>query len=666
MSTTTVYANQSCYLNGNPYKYEPAVVNENLMAKDRTDYTNPVKSFIGFGIPQNVKQQEITAAVLYLYGKINSGSGNLLVHEISQSFNENSVTNDNAPYLGTVIGEMSDFTGTDAWKTKSVLDWFALSFGVGLSVGNGASAIYEIDSSRTLNPPRVLLTYSVPTPTASPVEPSSGSTASRSYPITFSWGHTYSPTGILLSGAAQKSAKIRYKATGGAYVEKSITGSENIYTIPANTLTADSSEWQVVVTDDNGQTATSEWVQFNSLVAPGNPTILYPSNTAIDATRENTFAWQHNFTAPQDAAQLNITGTNIISESSLINIGSSQSYTAPANSLKWISGEYKWYVRTQSSGVWSGWSEASANLIAPLPAPAVAFDSTTSKSIVHFAYVVSGGIKIWSAFRVKVGNYDSGVLTGGTAETSDGTTVTSEFALPTYLDAGSQTVQVQCCDANGIWSTWAQATTTIVNTPPAAITLAAAQSGQAVSLSWGENAAFTAYYIFRDGVMVAKTTANAYADNFAGMGDHVYKVRGVDGTNYADSNEVTVTVTVTGAWITPVDVIDWVSIGLKAGNPYGFSRDVSGSVVYNHYDGNTAASILAQKSIGNTFAISELTYAGRKKLEGYINKTVCVKTSRGDVIFGVLDKAGNDIFSNYSDIALSVGEVTYTEEISYE
>jgi hypothetical protein len=211
-----------------------------------------------------------------------------------------------------------------------------------------------------------------------------------------------------------------------------------------------------------------------------------------------------------------------------------------------------------------------------------------------------------------------------------------------------------------------QATAAIANTPPAEIAIAATQSGNAIILTWGVNVAFTAYYVFRDNVMIGKTTAGTYTDNFAGVGDHVYKVRGVDGTNYADSNEVTVNVTVSGAWLAPIDTIEWVSIGLKAGNEYGFGRDVDGSVVYNQYDGNTSASILDQKTIKNSFAISVMNYADRKKVESMINKTVCVKTSRGDVIFGVLDKAGNSIKSVYTDLTLSVGEITYSEAISYE
>jgi hypothetical protein len=98
----------------------------------------------------------------------------------------------------------------------------------------------------------------------------------------------------------------------------------------------------VAITDDNGQVVTSAWTAINTPAAPDFPTVLYPSKTAIDTTRENTFAWQHNFNLPQDAAQIEF---NYGYKTETVDIGSLQSYTAPANSLSW-GASFKWRVRT--------------------------------------------------------------------------------------------------------------------------------------------------------------------------------------------------------------------------------------------------------------------------------------------------------------------------------
>jgi hypothetical protein len=240
------------------------------------------------------------------------------------------------------------FDATKAWKEYDISfglsdymlkrkEGFAemLQLGIVISADYEDKMWYELGSTRSANKPYIKITHEPLTPTVSAMSPSANSTSARSSPITFNWSHGYdvSGNGALLVTPIQKSAKLCYRVTGaGSYTEKSITGATNSYTIPANTLTTDSSEWQVVITDDNNRTVTSAWVQFNSPQAPGNPTILYPNKTAIDTTRENTFAWQHNFIAPQDAAQIEF-DYGYITET--VDIGSAQSYTAPANSLSW-------------------------------------------------------------------------------------------------------------------------------------------------------------------------------------------------------------------------------------------------------------------------------------------------------------------------------------------
>jgi hypothetical protein len=575
------------------------------------------------------------------------------------------------------------FDATKAWKEYDISfglsdymlkrkEGFAemLQLGIVISADYEDKMWYELGSTRSANKPYIKITHEPLTPTVSAMSPSANSTSARSSPITFNWSHGYdvSGNGALLVTPIQKSAKLRYRVTGaGSYTEKSITGATNSYTIPANTLTTDSSEWQVVITDDNNRTVTSAWVQFNSPQAPGNPTILYPNKTAIDTTRENTFAWQHNFIAPQDAAQIEF-DYGYITET--VDIGSAQSYTAPANSLSW-GNSFKWRVRTQSNTVWGGWSEAQAALLAPLPEPAVSFSGATPKTTINFAYTGYGTSKIWYAFRVKCGNYDSGVLTKGTTETVDGSTVTSAFALPAYLNAGANTVQVQCCDANGKWSTWAQATTTIVNTSPASITLTAAQSGNAVSLMWGENAAFTAYYIFRDGIMIGKTVTGTYVDNFAGQGEHVYKVRGVDGTNYADGNEVTATVALEKAILTTVDSIDWLTVDILSDGTSGYSLQASGDVTLNYYQGRQKPVPSFQdfraivRSFPCAFRNSMTFLQDIDKFIDMLDKVVFMALPDGVKMFGVI-QAPSFIPKSTAEFSFKVIETDYSEAISYE
>jgi small nuclear ribonucleoprotein (snRNP)-like protein len=294
----------------------------------------------------------------------------------------------------------------------------------------------------------------------------------------------------------------------------------------------------------------------------------------------------------------------------------------------------------------------------------------------NFTEIFGSDGRIWAAVKIIAGDYSETLLD------SDGYLLNAYvpmigdpyiigrydyFNLP-YLPDGDTLVKLQACDNNGAWCTWAQTTITVINVPPDEITLSAVQSGNGINLSWAENEAFTAYYIFRDDVMIATTAGIAYTDNFAGAGEHVYSVRGVDGTYYADSNEVTINVSVNGAYITPVDTIDWLSISLRAGEPYGHGQNNNGNVVYNTYSGRPkpVASISNNDITDNTLAISTIAIADRQKLRSMLNKTVFVKTSRGDSFFGVLDKIGNSINTQYTDLTIHIGETDYQEEITYE
>ena len=189
-------------------------------------------------------------------------------------------------------------------------------------------------------------------------------------------------------------------------------------------------------------------------------------------------------------------------------------------------GIVKWRVRcTNANNQVSVWSEeASFTAQGKPPAPTV---YATSSPRPEITWTGEGQL----AYQIKIDNV---VL--HTAYSTDG-----QYKVKEYLADGAHIAAVRIQNEYGLWSDWGTAEFTVANTPGAPITLFAA-GGEKATLAWTETDHKT-YYIYRDDIPIAKTTAHTYSDQMA-IGTHKYKVRGVAGDSYSMSNEVTVTLSV--------------------------------------------------------------------------------------------------------------------------
>ena len=133
-----------------------------------------------------------------------------------------------------------------------------------------------------------------------------------------------------------------------------------------------------------------------------------------------------------------------------------------------------------------------------------------------------------AAYQVRFGDYDSGARTGS-GET---------FTVPKIFRDGAYPVQVRSASSAGDWSAWTETEyAEIQNVPPSGdFSAEAVQEGTNAVIRWTAFSGAAHYAVFRDGVMIAVTDANAvqYVDRIGAGGE--YEVLAVTAGRYYKSS----------------------------------------------------------------------------------------------------------------------------------
>jgi hypothetical protein len=230
-------------------------------------------------------------------------------------------------------------------------------------------------------------------------------------------------------------------------------------------------------------------------------------------------------------------------------------------------GIVKWRVRcTNANNQVSAWSEeASFTAQGKPPAPTV-YATSSPRPVI--TWTGEGQL----AYQIKI---DNAVL--HTAYSTDG-----QYKVKEYLSDGEHTAAVRIQNEYGLWSDWGTAQFAVANTPGAPITLFVA-GGEKATLAWTETDHKT-YYIYRDDIPIAKTTAHTYSDQMA-IGTHKYKVRGVAGDSYSMSNEVTVTLSVDAPEIVALGEMQWLRLEYSTAQNSPLGVSAYQDVAYQFYAG---------------------------------------------------------------------------------
>lgn len=516
------------------------------------------------------------------------------------------------------------------------------------------SSWYAVQSSRSANPPylEVSIGDEIIGLTISNAAPSNGSIVAANSNV-FSWKEAAS--GTCYAEISRTSAKFRWRKSASDTVKEiAVPGTATSITIPANTFSGDSIQWQLSVTANSGVTTTSDWMTLSLTDVDSTAVAVAPDRAVLDGSSSNVFKWEHVISTgtAQTKAELQ-QSTDGSTWTALATVtGAANTWTAPAGTF--TSGTKYWRVRTYNSkGAAGAWSAATQFIVLAAPAtPPVSIVSTEPRPEIRWQSDEQ------QAYQVEIdGVYASGTRFG-TGKT---------WKAPFYLADGNYTVRVRVQNEYGFWSPWGTAALPVTNVPGGAITLTA-EGGIEAALSWMPGS-FDYYLVYRDGVAIAKVTEPSYTDA-ASIGGVRYQVRGCydNSDNYSLSEAVEVTVSTDEVRLYDMERGEWLHFLYDSSAHRSTGLSLSQDIQYVQLSGHTYP--VAERSEFKSRALRITCVcaddAERKALRALLGHLTCCKTPEGNMTIGYpasISESSDDFFSTYS---FTIEQIDRKEEINID
>lgn len=516
------------------------------------------------------------------------------------------------------------------------------------------SSWYAVQSSRSANPPylEVSIGDEIIGLTISNAAPSNGSIVAANSNV-FSWKEAAS--GTCYAEISRTSAKFRWRKSASDTVKEiAVPGTATSITIPANTFSGDSIQWQLSVTANSGVTTTSDWMTLSLTDVDSTAVAVAPDRAVLDGSSSNVFKWEHVISTgtAQTKAELQ-QSTDGSTWTALATVtGAANTWTAPAGTF--TSGTKYWRVRTcNSKGAAGAWSAATQFIVLAAPAtPPVSIVSTEPRPEIRWQSDEQ------QAYQVEIdGVYASGTRFG-TGKT---------WKAPFYLADGNYTVRVRVQNEYGFWSPWGTAALPVTNVPGGAITLTA-EGGIEAALSWMPGS-FDYYLVYRDGVAIAKVTEPSYTDA-ASIGGVRYQVRGCydNSDNYSLSEAVEVTVSTDKVRLYDMERGEWLHFLYDSSAHRSTGLSLSQDIQYVQLSGHTYP--VAERSEFKSRALRITCVcaddAERQSLRALLGHMTCCKTPEGNMTIGYpasISESSDDFFSTYS---FTIEQIDRKEEIDID
>ena len=567
-------------------------------------------------------------------------------------FNEKTVTYNNKPsYGGTKLSVYVSSAGyKTAVSTTTSLASYVLKYGIMIAT----NYYWAFQSTRSSNPPYATFRYTDETVglAISNTSPSRGSIVAANS-NTFSWRE--SVNGYCYADVSRTSAKFRWRKSASDTVKEiDVPGTATSITIPANTFSGDSIQWQISVTANSGVTTTSDWMTLSLTDVESTAVAVAPDRAVLDGASDNVFKWEHIISTgtAQTKAELQ-QSTDSSTWTALATVtGAANTWTAPAGTF--TSGTKYWRVRTYNSkGAAGAWSAATQFIVLAAPAtPPVSIVSTEPRPEIRWQSDEQ------QAYQVEIdGVYASGTRFG-TGKT---------WKAPFYLADGSYTARVRVQNEYGFWSPWGTAALPVVNVPGGAITLTA-EGGIEAALSWTPGS-FDYYLVYRNGVAIAKVTEPSHTDA-ASIGGVRYQVRGCydNSDNYSLSEAVEITVGTDNVRLYDMERGEWLHFLYDSSAHRSTGLSLSQDIQYVQLSGHTypVAERSEFKSRALRIACVCADDAERQSLRALLGHLTCCKTPEGNMIIGYpasITENSDDFFSTYS---FTIEQIDRKEEINID
>lgn len=380
-------------------------------------------------------------------------------------------------------------------------------------------------------------------------------------------------------------------------------------------------------------------------------TAIKPKNTYAGSWETVRFEWTYKSenSIPQKKYELQYKDASHTEWTELQTGETANTYAdIPPNTL--VAGTVYWRVRcTNANNQVSAWSEEASFTAQGKPStPTV---SATASPRPEITWTGEGQL----AYQIKI---DNAVL--HTAYSTDG-----RYKVKEYLADGAHIAAVRIQNEYGLWSDWGTAVFTVANTPGAPITLFAA-GGEKTTLAWTETDHKT-YYIYRDDIPIAKTTAHTYSDQMA-IGTHKYKVRGVAGDSYSMSNEVTVTLSVDAPEIAALGEMQWLRLEYSTAQNSPLGVSTYQDVAYQFYAGRRYPVAETSQQITKIYSFNAAfnDAAQAAAFEGLLGKTVIYRDQHNRLFTGPLMAYELSVDQFFSAFSCSIQQTDNMERIEYD
>ena len=554
------------------------------------------------------------------------------------------VTKGIAPESGVTT---SNIWSTDSYNVDDITTKFAIDnfFKYGCYIISVKSAWAELYSDS------LSITFVTEDPVGSfeisAKSPSAGSFVNRKKETKISW--SLGNVAYVFSPTVQKTATVRWKEKGTDLWNEVSVDAETSLIIPENTFPKNRIVWQVVSTSDSGLVSTSQEFEFTTVDYLSTPKAIYPKSIIVDNNKDNVFEWEHivGTGTEQTKAELEYKEQDKDWTTFAIVEGNAEKVVIKSGTLP--TGKLMWRVRTYNmdgvAGDWSKEEEIVSRGSSPAPDPVTA--NTSPRVLVEWQSEgqISAEVRIRGIVYKVYGN-------------------AKKFKCPVYLSDGEALVEVRVLNEFDLWSEWGSTITIIKNADIPRIEANYTVENYGVSMTW--NTSGVSSYIYRDGVLIAKTTSNEYID-YESVGQHEYYIM-VGNTEgyYAYSEPFIVDVKVPFALLSKRYTGEWIVLDKKRGDFPSHKIDSKVNTTYQFYAGRKLP--VAYQS-DNLTRVHSLDFSFRKrgsseKVAALSGEEVVYKDCRGDIAVGVMDKVTQDTDTG-TDIKFQITEIS-DGEISYD
>lgn len=382
--------------------------------------------------------------------------------------------------------------------------------------------------------PYILVIYEDPAPVAPSSLAPNNTTRNRAGQIKLNWQNQ----------STQKTFEVQYSTNGLASFTTATGGTENGYTIPANTFSAGQTvTWRVRITDTlDSYSPWSGTASFTiGTTTPLAPTTISPVDTTVNSSDDIYFRWKFVDDYGYQQAKYDLQyrkGTD--ASISVTDTSTKAIYILPKGSIG--GGEFSWRVRCYNDfsevSLWTDWKGFYS--IGKPELPVILGASNSMHPVITWQSVGQ------NLFQVKI--YKGEILIHDSGEQI---AESNSYTVTDFIENGDYVLRLKINNIFGLWSDETAYNFTISFLKPQKPKISGA-STENFAVDLLVESTTTKNLIYKKGPkeskynLIATLDNNLYNDYLAGCGDNRYFVRAVNETGFNDSDEIVVNLSFNG------------------------------------------------------------------------------------------------------------------------